>query len=1780
MLSSSSTVFEKLPTRPPTPPRDISSAVEDAITFLDDSNEVERALKGSRTPTATVASPTEESPSSSQQHAASSNATKKVGFTPRPTYYQIARAGQLSSPSAQLKKSIRSRNSAIPLRSILKQSNLPPPLTPDDLENGIGFFSPKDPGSFAKMLQSVIQQLAGQSVVARLDAYLALNGALKACEGVPDVPAMVSKMSLLMQFITRDMAWKSTEGALDANIVTQALKLTAAMLYDSRLSAALDDDFRTFLIDRSITVMEHADMPKAVIKTHLFLLAQQRFHTRIMTFGRAERIITSLMNIEEKCSGNGAIATRLVIYQRLLEQAPAVMANRMRDWLEHVIHGMLSSIKDIRVRAIETCTVTGLSLGTQPHASKALRDILDHEVEDGQSYCDYLSVRLICMISEEDVGMYVPQIWSAIILFFRNKRYQLEKWGKFKDWLLIIQKCLNSSDLTIRYQGHLAWDRLVFSVMPDSALGRNMFSMLKVPPKMGLDKRGSDPHSKQVRQFALDSYYNLLHYGLRPSLSHEELDNAWDVYVDPTLSGMIKANGKGRFIACGVIHGLCTASTGAWNANAANEVAAIKPEELPKLDPRWVRTRLAKLLKLLEPILSPAMWMTSSGNTAAVDATWYALMQSLAEAGSQEVKTSNELKEAVALLCNLLRRIWADSEPPATASTKVFVERYTALVSTAVQGIGPGPFAVDILSKSKENGMEAAVTPSHRSSKHRSIPQSPFVFLFGLLYQPPTVIDPREDIAIPASQILRLLASARSSPPAALELLHRSAQTWTSQAAGASPEVASELWACIAERTGELTVAMHHHTDNHESQTLGLGFRHASAVFSQGMSYVSSSTKSLEAAGGLFNDMAALAKDRAGSGGLVIAVIEPIAKILLEAAANASLVARADLVSAVLRKTSWPRSRQELDGARKILWGVGLAPHKSPTFDPFDYLYQLANDMMVHLYTVLDTSDAEGLPAARTTSELIMTFLKTCPLSLLAVALRKMQHGLAVWVEDAARKTSTYGPVRDMILSTWQEVLRLFGTLPQNDSTLLKALEPLLVAGLSCPHKAVVNQTIVFWNASFGCQEALEYPPRLEKILRARSMETDLSLPTFPESGCTDNDAVLPAFFETQIEATLQPQRQRAALNGHGHEAARFSSSAPVTRSTQYSARKQVDNGRSISSPATGASAVPLRPATKARLRHDDSQVQFAPIESSPVHCEDSQMLTERQKEVKTKQRDNAQIFPDLSSSPVTITDASARNIQKRLDFTSDNSHREDGVGFGTPQSLREADGPTCDDIPSSPTPSSTKDVESVRVEVNEDDDTDMGEAGDPPSSPPEQQDGRGEADVHVDQEPNEQLAFTEGASVDASEVDFMNNCTETGLVDDEGEDQLNMTPGGDIQRGSDLPSDTLLPTEQLLQEEDAAARVVEAAIDSEATEATTHLDAGAASLEQSSSGENSGQATTVALDITIVEDSFVDTTVANDDQRGTDSNVGSQQSQRSGRKRKRSSYTNFTSKKRKQSPLKQAINFFASWGRASQPDDKDDDMSDEIVVASSQPSYSPATVQAQQASSIPSKPVEIMPKLVAKPVSPVIDDPTPSQQPRKSGRGRPRKSATSTPETNQLETASAKGVKRRASALSVASSTDEPETSFVKETPAPSKAQKKRRGPGSKPVQAAISSQDGPELGRTTRRTMTAVVLPEKYSHHEPSSPDEAMETSVAREKTPKPVDPKEQSTIGEASTAMPDPPVVTPRSIMARLRDVLADIPNMILGPQEEREMDDIMFDIRREGHEAGRRGRQRNA
>ncbi|TKA79425.1 hypothetical protein B0A55_03516 [Friedmanniomyces simplex] len=1643
MSSSSSSVFDTLPTRPPTPPRDTASAIEDAITFLNDGHEVDRALQQKATLKESATVPSPHSPPGSQETTESTSTAKRVGFTPNPTYHPIARVGQVSSSSPQLRKTRPSAKDVKPLRSILKQATQPPPLTPDDLESAVSYFSPHEPGSFARMLQSAITQLAGSSVAARLDAYLALNGALRTYENVPDAEALVAKMTLLMQFLTRDMAWKNTRGTLDTNIVTQAIKLTSTIMYDRRLAAALDDDFRSFVIDRSIAVIEHADMPKAVMKNHMMLLAQQRFSAKSMTPGQADRTITTLATVDDRCSGNTVIGTRLVIYQRLLEQAPAVMLQRMRDWFEQVVHGMLSSIKDIRIRAIEICTVAGLTLGNQPHASKTVLDLFQSEVEDGQTFGDYLDLRLTQMITEKDVeaGAYVPQIWSAVVLFFRNKRFPVEKWTKFKVWLKLIQRCLNASDLTIRHHAHLAWNRLVFVVMPDASTTRSLLSMLKIPVTSGLDRRATDEHTKQARQFALDTFYNLLHYSLRPGLSHEELDVAWDTFVDPVLSGMVKSNSYGRQLACGIIRGLCSTNSGIWNVNAANEPEAMQSEDLPRLDPKWVRSRFAKVLKPMQTVLTNAITTSEGGST--YGATWRALMQSVADAGGQEIKTSNDLKEAIALVVGLCRTLWqASPEPAAGTTVAVFTQRYASIITTTVGCIGAGPFAEDFLTKTRDDGLQVASTPSHRPSKHHSTPHSPFVFLFGLLYQPPTWMQQSEAFAVLASALLELQTSSRPSATAKVETLARSSQTWSAgYASGAESLVAARLWQCLAKEAKSILETPSKIDDNSESQSLGLKLRHASTVLNQGLEHACSSDQAQQTLHELYDAMVAIARSGAGISGTVVAVVEPFAKTILENTASISVC----------------------------------------------------------------------------------------------------------------------------VTSKWSELVRLMGSLPQKDTLLLKALEPLLIAGFISPHKGIVNETVLFWNTTFGANNGLDYPQQLAKVLRARAAETEIVLPGFAEDESESEEMLLPAFYETQAQNVGADARPRTSESNVTKVIDRVPATLHVHRSAHFASRESPRAARLRPSSTMKASRS-RQPTPRSRLRHDDSQIEFAPVESSPVPPTAESQLTEHQREVRTKQQSNAQMFPDLSSSPVVRSSAPFAGITKRLDFAPRLNHQH----AGTPKKLHDAGAQMSDDITSSPTPSSNKDMDSAHMAVDEDEMTEDENAQDPPSSPPPQPEAPPQVTSSLDRHTHSSMDPAEGVEEPSNDLPEV---IRTGDHDDD----LDDAPRRGVPN-SDLPSDTLLPNEQLQLETEQAANESKLG---DTTEGTTFFvpqvkSSGSPCSEdaQDDHSADTSQVPSNALpEITRIEESFVHLPAPTDDDP-EEREPGSHQSQRSARKRKRSSEVVRATKKRKQhSPLKAITCFFSSFvgGSQKQQDEDDADMEEEIVVVHSV--HSPSSAKKEDARKVISPVVAVpLPPVERAVIAPSeTDSQAPeSQSKSRRRRGRARKSETPTSVPSPSQSGQPQTLKRKASQLDDSTVADEPVTCFVKDTPAPAKMRKQREGPDSQLVKEARLSQEATDLGRSTRRSIALSSQPNQVEEEA----DDAVDTENAVNEQQAPL---QRQLSREVASSSNERVIASPRSILGRLKDVLSDLPRMILGPQEEREMDDVLFEIRREVHEASRRGRQ---
>lgn len=128
----------------------------------------------------------------------------------------------------------------------------------------------------------------------------------------------------------------------------------------------------------------------------------------------------------------------------------------------------------------------------------------------------------------------------------------------------------------------------------------------------------------------------------------------------------------------------------------------------------------------------------------------------------------------------------------------------------------------------------------------------------------------------------------------------------------------------------------------------------------------------------------------------------------------------------------------------------------------------------------------------------------------------------------------------------------------------------------------------------------------------------------------------------------------------------------------------------------------------KARLRHDDSQIQFAAIDSSPLQPEpvESQYLTDRQKEVKERQGlEVAAMFPEIRSSPKSAPRPAEYSLPKLVFKPTQDQAVNPSVDDDTSPTF-SLDISMNEFLGSSPTPRSRK-----RGQHSDDDE--------PPSSPP-----------------------------------------------------------------------------------------------------------------------------------------------------------------------------------------------------------------------------------------------------------------------------------------------------------------------------------------------------------------------------------------------------------------------------------------------------------------------------
>ncbi|EAT86466.2 hypothetical protein SNOG_06635 [Parastagonospora nodorum SN15] len=434
--------FDSLSVRPPTPPKDLEDqpqAADEALNqFLEDPFGETPALPKVVAATKNLLNTPEQSPSSDISIPSSSaSSRKRVNFelqlctTPHKKAIARSWTPSRSSPLRPLPQTRVSR----PLKSILKPSD--ETATPPPNDEGATAHKFK---TFAEMLESIVKLLASSERPSRMDAYHSLQRTMQAYDKLPDEQALKRKMSLLTQFIRRDVQAQSPTGTgLDSQMVGQSLKLLMALFRITEAAAAMDDDFCAFIVDRSIQVAADSTMPKIIVNTHLATLMQQNFRPKIMNNARVEKLLDVLDTIHERIGGFSVQAYRIRIFRKLIPQRPDVMIKHTERWFKHLLKAFMATQKDINQSALDMALTAAKTIGDDRHVAKSCLAILNR----GAPVVKLFTKELEKMLGGDHAAL-VPQIWAAVTVLLRDSMNS-EAFPSLKEWLELFQKCIASS---------------------------------------------------------------------------------------------------------------------------------------------------------------------------------------------------------------------------------------------------------------------------------------------------------------------------------------------------------------------------------------------------------------------------------------------------------------------------------------------------------------------------------------------------------------------------------------------------------------------------------------------------------------------------------------------------------------------------------------------------------------------------------------------------------------------------------------------------------------------------------------------------------------------------------------------------------------------------------------------------------------------------------------------------------------------------------------------------------------------------------------------------------------------------------------------------------------------------------------------------------------------------------------------------------------------------------------------------------------------------------------
>ncbi|PTB74036.1 hypothetical protein M440DRAFT_1382173 [Trichoderma longibrachiatum ATCC 18648] len=1211
--------LESLPPRPPTPPREAGKESDPTVKTILSRASSSDPQDSLQTP------PTANTPTSTDVPASqlmSSRTRKRVVWSAHTEYKdpvdyrsieRLHRSSPISVPSPASK----------PIKGILKPSPSPNPLVSSGSEFDLVLGQP----NMIEMLDSTIKQLAGADRDSKLDAYMTLSRALKASNNLPDRVALQDKMSLFMHFIQRDITSKSDNGALDSSLVNHALTLLATFLHFPAIASTLTSDFGVFIVDHSIRAFEDASSPKDVVRHLMQVIAFQNFSPKVMTSDRVGRLVAALHQIENHLKGKSIVMSRLHIYRRLVKQARLHMVAHS-NWLKDMLLDMLSTIKDIRAQAISLGTEAGFALRSEKQLMRKASEIFQTANED-QTYIEYYIKRLQEMLKDKASASAVPQIWSAIILYMRCP---LERWQYYNPWLTLVQFAFNSADATTKQEANYAWNRYIYLTLADSKPSPKILGTLCQPLLSQLRRRANPKQLEEavrLQRTVIGGVCNLYYYAFAPGNDKLSLDSTWEVTVEPILSLLVDLDGKPE------IPGDCLMQAGRiltslldmvtprmWRQDRITELPPANPDELPPLDSKWVRRNCDKIFGTARPILS-RRFHDLANKESLLYRLWSAFVGAIAAASAKDIKVSEDTAKFFAHTFGLISMVWRTGIPASSSlPASAFLASIRNFIDILVKALGMLPFTEKKLAMTVVDTYESFTAPSQSQGRSNSsgIVRTPLHHLFSMLASAPPGIS--DDEALSEFFLCVFEPFFQGKPTKArLELTQELLQLLPRD----SPSP-SGPWLLAAQN---LSLSL----DKNESagsltgsgKLLGPKYRDITSLLERGLD--GHHQLPSERWFSLFERLSEHVAQQLGDAGRALVVVEPLAKALLASWEKSDIQKPSTTTLKATRVlfdvAKLPRDQTALNTARQRLWGTSLVAARAGSLDPFDNLYKLGNQVLQTFYSRMSVFDSDGeiVPFM----ESIEGYLVRSFSQLGVKAVTNFQTGLRFWIEDekSYHEHDEESLLSKTLIHLWDRTSTKLAGRGRLTKDEFGQMEPLLTAAFKSKLPAIVDTTIELWNVLARDEENLACSDSLKSVASDAGSKKQQLL-----AKAKNGDA-----FGAQQPSLDQPP-DGSGLVVLSSSSSRLdkqaaSSSRATTRLSAQKRRKEetLDTSRTKSTKRTSTP----------KLRHDNSQVIFAPVpSSSPPPADDSQHLTERQKEVRERQREAEHIYSDMrtSSSP------------------------------------------------------------------------------------------------------------------------------------------------------------------------------------------------------------------------------------------------------------------------------------------------------------------------------------------------------------------------------------------------------------------------------------------------------------------------------------------------------------------------------------------------------------------